>query len=91
MQPRKLHCCMMKILNKTESPIFVLLCVLCFQRQPLKVLFYFTAAGVKRSVAAVKYLPVLHHCADYILNSFGIMESILILVTLKIQYRLSRR
>ena len=29
-------------------------------------LFYFTAAGVKCRVAAVKRLPVLHHSADYI-------------------------
>ena len=26
--------------NKTESPIFVLLCVLCLQRQPFRILFY---------------------------------------------------
>ena len=31
MQPRKLQC--MKRLSQTESPIFVILCVLCFQRQ----------------------------------------------------------
>ena len=47
-------------------------------------LFYFTAAGVKCRVAAVKRLPVLHRSADYIFISFGIIE--LILVTLKIDY-----
>ena len=31
----------MKRLNKTESPIFVLLCVLCFQRQPFRFSFHF--------------------------------------------------
>ena len=34
----------MKRLNKTEGPIFVLLCVLCFQKQPLRLLFYSVAA-----------------------------------------------
>ena len=56
----------MKRLNKTESPILVLLCVLCFQRQSFRFLFYFTADGVKCRVAAIKRLPVLHHSADYI-------------------------
>ena len=36
----------MKSLNKTDSPIFVILCVLCFKNQPFKLLFYFTVAGV---------------------------------------------
>ena len=58
-------------LNKTESPIFILLHVLCFHRQPFRFLFYFNAADVKCRVAAVKRLPVLHHSADYILISFG--------------------
>ena len=57
-----------------------------FQRQYFRFLFYFTASGAKYRVAAVKCLPVLHHSADLI--SFGIIE--LILVTLKIEYRLSR-
>ena len=35
-----------KRLNKTESPIFVLLGGLCF-RNLLELLFYFTAAGFK--------------------------------------------
>ena len=30
----------MKRLNQTESPIFVILCVLCFQRQSFLTLFY---------------------------------------------------
>ena len=29
----------MKTLNQTESPIFVILCVLCFQRHPFLLLF----------------------------------------------------
>ena len=49
---------------------------------------YFTAAGVKCQMAAVKRLPVLHHGADYISISIGIFEPIL--VTLKIEYHLSR-
>ena len=74
----------MKRLNKTESPIFVLACVLCFQRQPLIFfLFYFTAvAGVKCRVAVVERLSVLHHTADNIFISFGAIE--LILVALKL-------
>ena len=71
------------LVNKTQSPIFILLCVLCFQRQPSGFLFYLTAA-VKCHVAAVKGCPVLHHSADYIFISFWIIESIL--VTLKIVY-----
>ena len=64
----------------------VLLGILCFQRYLLDVLFYFTAAGAKCHVAAVK-----RHGADYILQCifFGIFEPVL--VTLKIEYRLSRR
>ena len=47
---------------------------------------YFTAAGVKCRVAAVKRLPVLHHSADHIFISFGITEAIL--VALKTKYLL---
>ena len=32
-------------LNKTDTHIFYLKCVLCFQRQPFLFLFYFTAAA----------------------------------------------
>ena len=28
----------MKILNETESPIYILLCILCFQKQPFRFL-----------------------------------------------------
>ena len=49
-------------------------------------LFYFTTVSVKCRVAAVKYLPVLHHSANYIFISFATIEPILI--TLKIEYRL---
>ena len=31
---------LMKNLNKTETPIFYLKCVLCFQKQPFRFLFY---------------------------------------------------
>ena len=48
------------------SVIVNLLCVFCFQRQPFRFSFYFTAAGVKCRVAAVKRLQVHHHSADYI-------------------------
>ena len=73
---------------------------LCFQKQPrggsngypqsmfgVLLLFNFTAAGVKCRVAAVKPLPILHHKADYICISFGIIEPIL--VSLKIEHRIS--
>ena len=36
----------LKSLNKTESPIFYLLCVLYFLRQLLRFLIYFTTAGM---------------------------------------------
>ena len=36
MQPHKLHC--LQSLNKTEPPIFLLLCFLCFQMQPIRLL-----------------------------------------------------
>ena len=32
-------------------------------------LIYFIAAGVKRSVVALKLLPIPHHSADYIISS----------------------
>ena len=35
MQPRKVH---MKRLYKTKFPVFVFLCVLCFQMQPFRLL-----------------------------------------------------
>ena len=35
MQSCKLQCCHMKNLNETETTIFVLVCVWCFQGQPL--------------------------------------------------------
>ena len=35
----------MKGLNKTDFPIFVLLCVLCLQRQPLIFIFTFVFSG----------------------------------------------
>ena len=41
----KLHFCLWS-LNKTETPIFYLYCVLWFQGQSFRLLFYFTAAGV---------------------------------------------
>ena len=71
-----------KILNKNESPMIVLLYILCFQRQLFVFLFHFTAAGVQRHVAAVKRLPVLHHIADYILIALRIIEPILVALKL---------
>ena len=63
----------MKRLNKSESPIFVTLCVLCFQRQSFRFLFYVTVFTVLVlcRVAAVKSLPVHHHSADDILFPLG--------------------
>ena len=69
----------MKRHNNAESPIFVLLCVLCSKRQPFRFSFSFTAAGVKWHVAALKRLPVLHHSADYICISFWIIGPIRLL------------
>ena len=39
MQPCKLHCYHMKRLSEMETLIFILLCILCFQWQPLKIVF----------------------------------------------------
>ena len=82
--------CLMKRFNKTESPNFVLMCVLCFQRQPVRFLFYFTAAGVSCRVAAVNRLPVLHHSADYTFISFGTTEPCLVTLIIETEYPLSR-
>ena len=41
MQPCNLHSVYMKRLNKTKSPVFVLLCNLYFQRKPCKLYFRF--------------------------------------------------
>ena len=68
----------MKRLNKTESPIFGLLCVPCFQMQPFRFASYFTAPGVKCHMAAVKRLSVLQHSAGYIFISFEINKPILV-------------
>ena len=67
----------MKRLNKTESPTFALLYVLCFYRQSFRFLFYVTAAGVKCRAAAVERLLVLYHRANYTFISFGIIEPFL--------------
>ena len=62
--------------------------VFVMQRQTFR-FFYFTSLQlVECRVAAVKRLPVLHHSADYIFISFGIIEPIL--VALKFKHRLSR-
>ena len=56
--------------------------------QPFRFLYYFTAAGVKCRVAAVKRLPVLDHSAEYVFIFFffgggggggGIIEHILVI------------
>ena len=48
-EPLKVDCILlhMNILNKTESPMFVLLCVLCFQRQPFKYFIILKSWGHK--------------------------------------------
>ena len=45
-----------------------------FKGYLLKVLFEYTAAGVKCRVAAVKRLLILHYSADYIFIFFVIIE-----------------
>ena len=47
--------------------MFDFLRVLCFQGQPLQILFYSIAAGVKCRMAAIKSLPILNHSARFIL------------------------
>ena len=63
---------------ETETPIFLFLCVQCFQGQPLEVLFDFTVAGVKCHLEDVKHLPALYYTAFFIFIFFGVTESILI-------------
>ena len=67
----------MYMLTKTESTSFVLLCSLCFQRQPFRFSFYFTAAGVKYYVVVLN-IPIFHHTVNVILIFFLIIESILV-------------
>ena len=74
------------VFDKTESPIFFLLCVLCSKRN-LRLCSTLKVAGVKCRVTAVKRLPVLHS-ADYTFISFGIIEPVR--VSLKNKYCLSR-
>ena len=62
--------------HKTESPIFVYLCVLSFQIRPFRFLFYFTAVGVK--YGAVKRHPYFTMVHLKVNISFGIIEPILI-------------
>ena len=57
----------MRRLEKTHSPIFILLCDHCFQRQPFIFLFYFT--GFKCHLAAINRVPVRLHNVDYIFVS----------------------
>ena len=68
---------------KFWSPIFrvksnfCFLCVLCFQRQPFKFLFYFNEAGVLCCVAVEKLLPYV--TIVQILFSFPICKSFIML------------
>ena len=54
----------MKRLNQTESPIFVILCVLCFQRQSVLTLFYLnislTYIIVKRKILVSETLQIIY-------------------------------
>ena len=56
MQPRKLQCCILRDSYQTESPIFVILCVICFQRQS-----FFTFISVNK---------ITHICDCSLLNLF---------------------
>ena len=58
--------------------------VLFVSKGIILLLFYYTAAGVKCHVAAVKRLRVLHHSADYIFIFFGITGPIV--VSLKMEF-----
>ena len=55
MQPCELHCFHMKSLNKTKTPIFDLLRVLCFLRQPLYPLFGFLLYGTTIHVCHILF------------------------------------
>ena len=76
-------------LCKNEFPIFILLCFFVSKGHLLDFTFrlYFTAAGGKCRVAAVKCLPVLHRRAVCVFISFGIIDPTLII--LKIECHLS--
>ena len=55
----------LKRLNKIKFQVFILLCVLCFQRHPFRLLFDFKAAGVMYPVVAVKCLYILHNSSHF--------------------------
>ena len=63
--------------------VSVLWCSLCFQRIPFKNIFDFTTAGDWDCVAAVERLPALHYSVDFIFLSFGIMDFIVELETIR--------
>ena len=67
----------------TKLDLFSFFCVFFVSKGNL-LGFYFTLACVECRVATVKRLPVLHHSADYISISFGIIEPTL--ATLKNEY-----
>ena len=54
----------MKIFNKAETLISIILCSL-FPQATLQILFHFTAIGVKCHVVGVKGLFVVHHRQFY--------------------------
>ena len=63
----------MKRPNQTESPVFVVLCVLCFQRffDSFLLLFYSAVAGVVPCGGRKKS----HHSAGYILFPWGSLSA----------------
>ena len=63
-----------------ESPIFVILCLLCFESQPFFTFILSTVvvlchvAAVKRGKTVINYIMIKnlhHHSAGYILFPFG--------------------
>ena len=68
-----IECCHIRSFSDTESPIYVLLCVLCFDGS-LHRFYLTTAAGVKCRVIVVNYLSLLHHSAFVSFGFLGINE-----------------
>ena len=71
---------LMNRLNKTESGILYpsLYDFLASKGSLFQNLLIITTAGVKCCVVDLKSLPLLHHSADYIFWSFGIIELMLV-------------
>ena len=71
--------------GRAKTRGFVLLCVLCFQEDPLCILLDFTAAAVKCCVVAEESIPVHLRVVQFLWDYFAQFCVLEIRVLLKIQ------